>query len=408
MNILVLSDNYPPEMNANARIVSELLEHWAQSHSVTVLTCHPNFPRGKIFNTYKNQWLKKSSYKDVNIIRVKTYMHPNSGFFRRSLDFFSFGLVSFCVGLFQKNADIIIGVTPQFFAALSACCLALIKKRPFVMILCDLWPDSIVANRLMKKNWLYKIIKKIEYWMYHKATSIVILSRQFRKYLHQAGIADNKIFTSISGVSKQFYPRPKNPAILTHYNLKDKFVIGYIGSFGISHGHHDILLLAESLRNTSSLPFHFLILGDGAKRAELLQQKNDRGLDNVSIDGPFSADCIPDYWSVIDIAIVPLANTPTNKTVLPSKILEAFAMGIPIVLYAPDGEAKKFLAETQAGWYVSVGDLAALKKQCVELLTQNELMSDKKKRTFSVASQFTREQQANDLLAHLETIYDVI
>lgn len=406
VNILLLSDNYPPEMNANARIVSELIEQWVQTHPVTVLTCHPNFPRGRIFNTHKNQWWKKTIHKGVEVIRVKTYMHSNSGFIRRSLDFFSFGLVSFFVGLFQKNVDIIVGVTPQFFSALSSCCLALIKKKPFVMILCDLWPDSIVANGIMKKSWLYRIIKKVEYWMYHKAASIVILSRQFRKYLHQVGIADNKIVTSISGVSKQFYPRPKNPDIVTYYNLGGKFVIGYIGSLGISHGHHDILLLAESLRNSSSLPFHFLILGDGVKRTELLQQKKDRELDNVDIDGPFSADHIPDYWSVIDIAIVPLANTQTNTTVLPSKILEALGMGIPIVLYAPEGEAKEFLAETETGWYVPVGDLIALEKQCIELLTQNELISAKRKQTLIVASQFTREQQANDLLAHLKTIYE--
>jgi colanic acid biosynthesis glycosyl transferase WcaI len=89
MNILVLSDNYPPEMNANARIISELLEHWAQTHPVTVLTCHPNFPRGRIFNTHKNQWRQKTTLKGVEIIRLKTYMHPNTGFVRRSLDFFS-------------------------------------------------------------------------------------------------------------------------------------------------------------------------------------------------------------------------------------------------------------------------------------------------------------------------------
>lgn len=63
MKILVLSDNYPPEMNANARIISELLECWVKIHSVTVLTCHPNFPRGKIFNTYKNQWKKNQLVK---------------------------------------------------------------------------------------------------------------------------------------------------------------------------------------------------------------------------------------------------------------------------------------------------------------------------------------------------------
>lgn len=393
-------------MNANARIASELLEHWAQRFPITVLTCHPNFPTGQIFDGYKNQWRKKSMLKNIEVIRVKTYMHPNSGFIRRSLDFFSFGIVSFFVGLFQKKVDIIVGITPQFFSALSACCLALIKKKPFVMLLCDLWPDSIVANGFMKKNWLYKLLKKIEYWMYRKAVSIVILSKQFRQYLYQAGIDDAKIVTSISGVSNQFYPRPKNPTILAYYRLIDKYVIGYIGTLGISHNHQDLLLLAKSLSKTSSLPFHFLLLGDGIKRTELLQQKNDLNLDNVSIDGPFPADHIPDYWSVIDIAIVPLANTATNRTVLPSKILEALGMGIPIILYAPEGEAKKFLDETQVGWHVPVGDLAALQKRCVEVFTYKKLISDKKKLAINVANQFTRERQAKDLLAHLKTIYE--
>lgn len=270
------------------------------------------------------------------------------------------------------------------------------------MILCDLWPDSIVANGVMKKKWLYKILKKLEYWMYHKASSIVILSREFRKYLTQIGIADNRIFTSISGVNKHFYPRPKNHTLLRHYHLTGKFVIGYIGTFGISHNHRDILLLAEALRNTSFLAFHFLILGDGVKRTELLQQKNHRGLDNVSIDGPFSANRIPDYWSVIDIAIVPLANTSTNRTVLPSKMLEALAMGIPIILYAPEGEAKNFLAETQTGWYIPVGDLSALQKQCIALFRQNKLILDKKKQALNVANQFSREKQADNLLGHFE------
>lgn len=349
---------------------------------------------------------KKSTRKDVKLIRVKTYMHPNTGFIRRSLDFFSFGFISFFMSLFEKNADIIVGLTPQFFSALSACCLALIKKKPFIMILCDLWPDSIVANGVMKKNGLYRMLKKIEYWMYRKATSIVILSRSFRPYLQQANVVDKKIFTSISGVSTQFYPRPKNPTILTQYNLTGKFVIGYIGSLGISHGHHDILLLAESLHNTTALPFHFIFLGDGTERAALLRQKERRNLNNVSIDGPFSADRIPDYWSVIDIAIVPLANTQTNKTVLPSKILEAAGMGIPSILYAPEGEAKKFLAETQIGWYIPVGNLDALEKQCIALLTHHQLISDKKKQVTRVAKRFTRKQQADDLLAHLETIYE--
>ena len=104
MKILMLCDNYPPEMNANARIFSELAELWAANkQEVTVLTSNPNFPTGKIFNGFKNRWLSKECLNKVEVIRVKTYMHPNRGLLRRTMDFLSFGIVAFITGIFQPK-----------------------------------------------------------------------------------------------------------------------------------------------------------------------------------------------------------------------------------------------------------------------------------------------------------------
>ncbi len=104
MKILMLVDNYPPEMNANARIFSELADILARNGlDTSVVTSHPNFPKGKVFPGYKNKWCSKSLENGVNVIRLKTYMHPNRGIIKRSLDFLSFGLSSFFLAYLKQT-----------------------------------------------------------------------------------------------------------------------------------------------------------------------------------------------------------------------------------------------------------------------------------------------------------------
>lgn len=339
-------------------------------------------------------------------------MHPNKGLIRRSLDFISFGISAFICGIFQPKPEVILAITPQFFCGIAGCCLALIKKVPFVLILCDLWPDSIVSNGIINKNWSYKLIKKIECWMYHKSSSVIILSEYFKKYLTELGVDPDKITISISGANKDFYPREKNQSILDYYNLTEKFVVGYIGTFGASHNHEDILSVAKSLNTLGNQEISFFMVGDGFKREKLVQQ-SQKILDNVIIDGPFPGKIIPEYWSVVDLAIVPLALTETNKTILPSKILEAMAMGIPVLLYAPDGEAKAFLAQSHTGWSVLAGDQVALEEMLLQLATNKHLVFGQRSQTVAFAQQFTREEQAQKLLEHLallsnEIVYEKI
>ena len=60
MHILFLTDNFPPEGNALAARTFENAREWVSNgHKVTVITCVPNFPEGKVFEGYKNKWLSK-------------------------------------------------------------------------------------------------------------------------------------------------------------------------------------------------------------------------------------------------------------------------------------------------------------------------------------------------------------
>ena len=56
MKILFLTDNFPPESNAPATRTYEHCVNWVKmGYDVTVITCQPNFPVGKIYSGYKNK-----------------------------------------------------------------------------------------------------------------------------------------------------------------------------------------------------------------------------------------------------------------------------------------------------------------------------------------------------------------
>ncbi len=70
MRILFLSDNFPPEGNAPATGVYEHAIRWVRSgNEVTVVTCAPNFPEGKLFPGYRNAWRQVGTMGGIRVVR---------------------------------------------------------------------------------------------------------------------------------------------------------------------------------------------------------------------------------------------------------------------------------------------------------------------------------------------------
>ena len=90
MHILFIADNFPPEGNAPATRTYEHAREWVElGHKVTVITCAPNFPEGKVFDGFKNSLYSRSTMEGIVVVRVKTFISSNEGFVLRILDFMS-------------------------------------------------------------------------------------------------------------------------------------------------------------------------------------------------------------------------------------------------------------------------------------------------------------------------------
>jgi len=348
MRILFLTDNFPPETNAPATRTFEHTRRWVRAGmNVTVVTTAPNFPAGKLFSGYRNRLFQRERIDGVETIRVWTYITANEGFMRRTLDYMSFMVSGFLVSLFLRRPDVIISTSPQFFTACAAYVLSIFKRRPFVFELRDLWPDSIIAVEAMQDSAAIRALKRLEYFLYRKATRIVSVTNSFKSVLAGNGIPAEKIAVVRNGADLVgFTPGTKPEDLVRRHRLEGKFVAAYIGTIGMAHGLGTVLDAAEKMRANERVVF--VVVGDGAERTMLEDQARRRSLANVRFVGPVGKDEVVRYWRLADAALVLLRDRPVFRHVLPSKIFEAMATARPIILGVL-GESADLLLAAQAG-----------------------------------------------------------
>lgn len=399
MKILFLTDNFPPEVNAPASRTYDHVCEWKKyGHEITVITCAPNFPKGKVYDGYKNKWYQTETMDGIKVIRVWSYIAANKGFLKRTLDFISFSVTSFLAGLFQK-ADIIIATSPQFFTALSGRTLSFFKRTPWIMEVRDLWPESIKTVGAMKDNAFIRYFEWEEKCCYKSAKKIVVVTDSFKRTLINRGIASEKIEIVKNGANRElFKPLPKDETLVKELGLEGKKVIGYIGTHGMAHKLDFILQCAKNLQEKN---YHFLFIGSGAEKDNLLKLKEELQLKNVTMLDSVPKTEVSRYISILDLSLINLRKSDLFKTVIPSKIFENAGMEIPIIM-GVQGEAQEIIEYYGAGLCFEPENEADFNTKLSTLLDDETLYKKCQEGCRVLSIDFDRKKLARKMLDVIE------
>lgn len=395
MKILFLTDYFPPEASAAAARTYEHCKEWvALGAEITVITGAPNYPTGKVYKGYKNKLYFKEIIDDIKVVRVWTYTTANKGTIRRTLDYMSFGFSAFIAGLFQKY-DIIIGTSPNLFTAISARQLKFMKRKPMIMEVRDLWPESIKAVGAVKDGLILKYFEWQERKCYKKANKVVCVTQGIRDRLIERGIPKDKIVLHTNGVNiDNFQPKEKNKSLLSELGLKDKIIVSYIGTLGMAHKLDFILRAAKKVTNPD---IHFLFIGGGAEKENLIKLKKELNLNNVSILSSIPREEVREYIASTDIALVNLKKSNLFLGALPSKIFENAAMGKPILL-GLKGEAERVIDKYGAGLSFEPENEEDFLEKLEELTKNKDFYKSCVKGCVSLAKNYERNFIAKQML----------
>ncbi|VAW60388.1 Glycosyl transferase, group 1 [hydrothermal vent metagenome] len=327
-------------------------------HEVTVVTCVPNHPMGKVYPGYKNKHCQHEVIDGIHVIRLWTYITANEGFVKRTLNYLSYMFAVLVYIPFLPKHDVFVSTSPQFFCGLAGYFVKLFRRKPWIIEIRDLWPESIVAVGAIHNKFIIRVLEYLEILVYRKSDHIIPVTDAFKAYMLNKSVPDAKITVIKNGVDLNFYAAGQTDKTDEYGQmLVDSFVAAYVGTHGMAHHLETILEAAEILIDRKDI--FFLMVGHGAEKESLVKLKESKKLGNVIMVDQQAREKMPLLWALSDVSLVLLKKSDLFKTVIPSKIFESMAMKKPIVL-GVEGEVKGMIEEGKSGITIEPENAEAL------------------------------------------------
>ena len=280
-------------------------------------------------------------------------------------------------GISSKNIDLIfIASTPPIQGVLGGI-LKKIKKVPFVYNLQDIFPDSLVATGLAKKNGiLWKIGRVIENFTYRNADKIIVISEDFKRNIMAKGVPEDKIVVVYNWVDEEavkHIPRTENK-LFDKYGLdRSKFYITYSGNIGLTQNMDMLLEVAKELEVEPDI--QFVLIGEGAYKEKVKEIIQEKQIKNVTLL-PFQPyEDISHVFSLGDAGLV-ISKPGVGENSVPSKTWSILSASRPVLVNFDENELQQIVEKHRCGIFTKAGDKVAFKDAIYSLYQNRELCSE--------------------------------
>ncbi len=240
----------------------------------------------------------------------------------------------------------------------------------------------------IKRSWFSR-------YKYRSAAKVVCISQSIRSQLIKWGVSAGQLIDVPDAI-----PWPPNApdvlALRTRLALPDhRRIVGCIGALTAEKDHATLLRAAHECRS-KTLPVHFVVVGDGPLKGDLLRLRNQLGLDDTVQFTGFIAEA-ETLLSAFDVFVL-----CSRSEGLGSIILDAFASGVPVVATAVGG-VPELVSDGTTGLLVPAGDSARLATS-IELLLNDRGMANRLAASARelVEREFTVQRMAQRYLAIYE------
>jgi len=403
MRILYLSQYFPPEAGATQTRAYEMAAGLVRAgHQVTMLTEVPNHPQGIVFPPYRRKLWVRENLEGIDVVHVWVKASPVKTMRTRLAFYLTYMANATLAGLALRGKyDIIYATSPPLFVGGTALALSRLRRTPMVFEVRDLWPESAVALGELRNPRFIRWATMLEEACYRRARRVVVVTQGIRDRLVERGLGAKVDLIPNGANTELFHYQPQaGQALRQKLGLGDVFLAIYAGIHGIAQGLETVLQAAHRLRDDPMV--HFMMIGDGPCKKELLALKKKLALPNLTMLDARPREAIPSYLSAADVAMVPLRRLDLFKGALPSKMFDAWACHCPVLL-SIEGEARRILERAQAGIFVEPESVEAM-VEAVRSLAADRQRCQKygvNGRRF-VEEHYSRQAQARRLAALLE------
>ena len=362
LRIAIVSQYYRPEHHTIAALLAERLTE--RGHAVRVLTSFPNYPRGRVFDGYRQRWRQRETINGVDVLRVPMYMDHSRSAVRRMANYLSFGASAALAGRWIRSADVVYVYASQMTSVFGPEVWRLVRGTPYVLHVQDLWPDSITGSGIVDRGATNRFIDRVLHpWLrgvYRRAAGVIAIAPSMAQTLVARGAPADRVHTVLNWTDESLLESAaRSTPLACSETLPGTVNVVYAGNLGDMQDLETVIRAAARLLDDER--FRLRIVGTGVAEQRLRALAASLAATNVDFVGAVPQTQMPAVYAASDYQVVSLKGTAALAGTVPSKLQASLAFGVPVIVCA-DGDASAITEAAAAGFSAPAGDVAALER----------------------------------------------
>lgn len=374
MKLLIPFSYYFPEQCAGLYIVDDVM-HQAAKNGINSLMYVPtptrNVPKGA-------SWVKDETSDDgmIHIHRFAMYGEGKNPLLRALR--YCFCEVAFLHPMLWKKYDVaFIDSTPPI-QGLKLPIVRLFRRKPVVLNLQDIFPDSLAGTGLAKRGGLlWKIGRVVENITYRNADKIIVISDDFKKNIMAKGVPEEKIVVVYNWVDENAVvpvAKEDNPLYDELGINREKFSVVYAGNFGHAQNIDVTIAAAERLKDLEDI--QFLMFGTGGLVEDYKKIAQEKGLKNMFFFPLQPVEKVSQVYSLGDLGVV-ACKKGLGKGAFPSKTWSIMSAGTPVIAnYDEDTDLERLVKDNGLGVFSAADDSAQMAERIMDMYNNRELCAE--------------------------------
>lgn len=365
--LFLISQVFYPDEVSTAGLFTNLCSLLTErGYNVEVWAAQPAY-------SVRNRQPKSMIYSGISISYLPSTNFPKTNIFGRISNTLTF-TASVCIKmLFSKDKTAVFTHTTPPLLGIVLSFICTIKKRKFVYILLDIFPEGLVRlGKASNKNPLIRLWQMLFVASLNRSEKIVVLGRDMKEWILK--------ITPSSGEKVNYIPVWQNDTLVSpmdfssnelvrEHNLQHKFVVQYSGNMGL---WNEMKTIGMAVRmNLEEVVFMFV--GGGIRKKELFDNFIIEEQLNV-IELPFQPESrLRSVLTACHVGLVTMKRGLEGIAV-PCKIFGILAAGIPVIALVPEeSEIAMIIREENCGIVVDPSDLDGLHKAIIKLKNDEQL-----------------------------------
>ena len=329
--ILIHSLIFSPDGVSTAYLYNDIaLKFQENGYEVLVLTTTPHY------NVVESQlavqplkwkvWgiCKESCFHGIRVLHVPQKKFRNT--FLRVLGFVYWHIISFLIGLFQRNIDVILSPSPPLTIGVINIWLAKIKGCKTIYNVQEIYPDILKR----KDGLVIEQLRRMERYVYNNSTAVTTIDQVFYNVIAGRFKDKSKLCIIPNFVDTELYnSQGGNVECLNphFFPATDSLKLLYAGNIGYAR-LGALICLAEKTKGVS---IEYFIIGEGVMKPVLEEKVRELELDNVHILPYQPRSLMPSILAYSDIQFI-FMNPEMEMQGFPSKVYTIMACGRPLLV----------------------------------------------------------------------------